>query len=575
MAGSNFRLLLVLGLGCTLCGLLLADSEEAGQANPQLDGGNEGSAVDASSDDDVTDPGEIEEANVYLKQYGYFDDDEPEVGIQRSVANVERAIAMMQYKAHIPVTGRLNKATIAMMRRPRCGNKDFNSPADRLRRRRRRYSLSGNKWPKKDITYKFINYTPDLGQRTTRSEVTRAFNLWSRAANLNFREVRSGQADIDLRFASGDHGDGYDFDGQGGILAHAFFPGREPISGDAHFDERERFTSNSNQGTNLFMVAAHELGHSLGLGHSEVENSMMAPIYQGYRHGIQLHRDDIRGIQRLYGPRRGPPPTDPRPSPPRPGSPSPPGRPSYPTTPTCNIRARAVMTVSPNEFLAFGNNAFWRIVFDGGSYSVPQGYPKKFSDVFRATSSRGQPLTIIDAAYRRTDGSFRFFRGTEYFDFTTGGTFKRRGRLGRLFRRGRFPTYIDAAVIVPNANNLVYLFRDTQYWRLNDEDGRVDPGYPQPLSKWSWELKPGFDAAFFAEDSVFFVSGNEYRQFHWNGYRLEPGSFRFDRQFFGCGRLQLENEMDNGQTSSRTARNWALVPTMVAVSTATCQLLLM
>ena len=89
----------------------------------------------------------------YLNRYGYFDDDD-KTSVQRSASNVERAIAMLQYKAHIPVTGRLNRETIAMMRRPRCGNKDFNSPADRLRRRRRRYSLSGNKWPKKDLTYK-------------------------------------------------------------------------------------------------------------------------------------------------------------------------------------------------------------------------------------------------------------------------------------------------------------------------------------------------------------------------------------------------------------------------------------
>ena len=76
---------------------------------------------------------------------------------------------------------------------------------------------------------------------------------------------------------------------------------RSGLSGDAHFDDDERFTTGTSDGINLDWVAVHEFGHSLGLEHSNVRESIMYPWYKGYFPNIELTEDDILGIQALYG----------------------------------------------------------------------------------------------------------------------------------------------------------------------------------------------------------------------------------------------------------------------------------
>ncbi|MGH0163108.1 UNVERIFIED_CONTAM: hypothetical protein FKN15_059302 [Acipenser sinensis] len=233
-------------------------------------------------------------------------------GMQQSKANLSLCVYReFQWLSRLPVSGLVDDATLQLMSQPRCGVTDGESHAaweervsaifsgNGAKRRSKRYSQQGEKWYKRHLTYRIVNGPRSLSLLQVRRVVRAAFELWSNVSALAFWEVMEGPADIRLAFYEGEHSDGVTnaFDGPGGALAHAFFPRR----GEAHFDISERWTLNGHKGRNLFIVTAHEIGHTLGLEHSPVRNALMSPYYKKLGKDLVLSWDDIAAVQQLYG----------------------------------------------------------------------------------------------------------------------------------------------------------------------------------------------------------------------------------------------------------------------------------
>lgn len=180
----------------------------------------------------------------------------------------------------------------------------------------RPFVLSGMSWLPLDLTYGFVYTTPDLGEVVTQAAVVEALALREAVTpvaltgvvycGLPFNDPACAEPDIRILFGGKDHGDPFPFNAAHGVLANAFL--LSP-AGDVHFDrDEQRSDSLPSSGIDLVTVAAHEIGHALGLDHAESEecpdprtgvSALMCACYTGpYRF---LIADDIAGIRALYG----------------------------------------------------------------------------------------------------------------------------------------------------------------------------------------------------------------------------------------------------------------------------------
>lgn len=189
------------------------------------------------------------------------------------------------------------------------------------------FVTSGEKWPGTPavVTYSFATAEYSLEDETGeptdtvvpldtfmptgfKAEIVRAFDAWAAVANIQFVEVPDNGEAFNDDSATGDiRIGGHVFDGPRGTLAHAFFPTDQfNAAGDIHFDADEEWEvgqdGTADNAFDIFLVALHEIGHSIGLDHSQVADAVMAPIYNEAV-GAGLRPDDIAGAVQLYGAR--------------------------------------------------------------------------------------------------------------------------------------------------------------------------------------------------------------------------------------------------------------------------------
>lgn len=249
---------------------------------------------------------DVHALQVLLARYGYLGGDFcPGVYDEPT----RRATAQFQsfYRLYPEQDGVCDEETVHLLNEPRCGVPDHGHAARTSDGRLAPFVTVGAKWPTTQLAFRFLNSTADLPVPRQREIIRESFNRWSQASALAFREVAANQpAEFSIAFQRGSHGDGSPFDDAGGpdgnTLAHAFFPPPQGggWAGALHFDEYETWKDQpGGPGIRLYNVALHEIGHLLGLAHSQDPNAIMYAYYAENRNDLQP--DDVAGIQSLYG----------------------------------------------------------------------------------------------------------------------------------------------------------------------------------------------------------------------------------------------------------------------------------
>ncbi|KAL2096443.1 hypothetical protein ACEWY4_008591 [Coilia grayii] len=436
-------------------------------------------------------------ATEYLQRFYNFEK-EALTRTKRSDPLFSSKLADMQSFLGLDLTGSLDAQTLDVMRTPRCGVSDVEDYSHGTLAR----------WKKNKVTFGIGRYTSDMPAHVVDSLIHSALAVWGSASQLTFVRSYSDTADIMVDFTRGDHGDSFPFDGPGGTLAHAFGPG-EGIGGDVHFDDEEYWSAGS-KGFNLFLVAAHEFGHALGLRHSRDPKSLMYPVYRSQVDRALLSSEDIMNLNALYGPQRrrsfGPSRFIWHPyfSPFHPGS-----RLAQNLQDMCdpNLSFDAVTDLRGALFF-FKDRYLW--IKHDDRYGIKDGPIQNFMPKIDSNINAAYSLPQRSTAY--------LFNGTRYWTMR-GSLIKGRSKHIRTYGFPSWVKHIDAAVHIRNTAHTLFFTQD-KYWKYNENRKAMEKLSPRPIKDDFPGINMTLSAAVYKDGLIHFFSDAEVHKYNYTAKQI-------------------------------------------------------